>query len=571
LITAIAPAWSAKQLSKIARTTYRTLKSASSTDFTLALSICEFKVWLSQKALPAARARYHYHGEMSRDLLDRLDRLKGQFGPAAAERAGQLLERLAQTPVHGLAQLVRLHETVLFLRAYPAGPRVLRLADEILSGFASRIEEPGAFDDAAISGIAGTAFSAIFSHEVARRLAARHGRSIAADWDGYEPPGSMGSALARRLPLFSEDWPVEANIPYRQWLGSRGLPWLVEHLSADEYEALRLPLSWQLGSSRATRSLARWPGRRVFYHDGPLIRRAEVSLADEMKSPPLAVERLERGRADRLLDLILDTSAVRYRELYGFTWPDRTNVLRAEAGRGLEIYFFGVPAAHRLPLRAYHAGLFFKNGVPVGYVETLSLFERAEVGFNLYYTFREGETAWLYGRLLRLLRQLLGVTAFSVDPYQVGLHNEEAIESGAFWFYRKLGFRPMSAETARLTEKEEARMAAKPGYRTPARTLRRLAEAALIYNGGTEWDRFSVRQLGMRLAIKADGPAGWREVLGAIGGFERWTAEERRMAEETIRAKGAATEARYLRLLQMQPRLRRAVLRWGSAPAMGPR
>jgi hypothetical protein len=166
---------------------------------------------------------------------------------------------------------------------------------------------------------------------------------------------------------------------------------------------------------------------------------------------------------------------------------------------------------------------------------------------------------------------LLGVTAFSVDPYQVGLHNEEAIESGAFWFYRKLGFRPMSAETARLTEKEEARMAAKRGYRTPARTLRRLAEGALIYNGGAEWDRFSVRQLGMRLAIKADGPAGWREVLGAIGGFERWTAEERRMAEETIRAKGAATEARYLRLLQMQPRLRRAVLRWGSAPAMGPR
>ena len=28
-----------------------------------------------------------------------------------------------------------------------------------------------------------------------------------------------------------------------------------------------------------------------------------------------------------------------------------------------------------------------KNGVPAGYVETLSLFERAEVGFNLYYTF----------------------------------------------------------------------------------------------------------------------------------------------------------------------------------------
>ena len=51
-------------------------------------------------------------------------------------------------------------------------------------------------------------------------------------------------------------------------------------------------------------------------------------------------------------------------------------------------------------MRAYHCGMFFKNSVPAGYVELLSLFERAEVGFNLYYTFREGESAWLYARLL---------------------------------------------------------------------------------------------------------------------------------------------------------------------------
>jgi len=33
---------------------------------------------------------------------------------------------------------------------------------------------------------------------------------------------------------------------------------------------------------------------------------------------------------------------------------------------------------------------------------------------------------------LRLLRQFLGVTVFSIDPYQVGHENEEGIESGAF-------------------------------------------------------------------------------------------------------------------------------------------
>ena len=142
-------------------------------------------------------------------------------------------------------------------------------------------------------------------------------------------------------------------------------------------------------------------------------------------------------------------------------------------------------------MRVYHAGLIFKNAVPIGYVETLTFRKQMEVGFNLYYTFREGETAWLYARLLRLFHQLLGVTLFTVDPYQLGTHNEEAIESGAFWFYRKLGFRPADADVAKLLAVEEKRLRALPDYRTPARTLRRLAAGWMVYGEG---DRVDVRQ-----------------------------------------------------------------------------
>ena len=93
-------------------------------------------------------------------------------------------------------------------------------------------------------------------------------------------------------------------------------------------------------------------------------------------------------------------------------------------------------------------GMYFKNGVPVGYVEVLwprgEKGGRMEVGFNLYYTFRQGETAWLYARLLKLFRERFRVASFFIDPYQLGHENEEAIESGSFWFYYKLGFRPES-------------------------------------------------------------------------------------------------------------------------------
>jgi hypothetical protein len=107
---------------------------------------------------------------------------------------------------------------------------------------------------------------------------------------------------------------------------------------------------------------------------------------------------------------------------------------------------------------------------------------RMEVGFNLYYTFRQGETAWLYGRLLKLFRERCRVTTFVIDPYQIGHENDEAIEAGAFWFYYKLGFRPESPAIAALAQREETKLSTRPGYRSSPATLRKLAAGTMAYN-----------------------------------------------------------------------------------------
>ncbi len=150
--------------------------------------------------------------------------------------------------------------------------------------------------------------------------------------------------------------------------------------------------------------------------------------------------KLTEGKA--ILDMCRDTTCVRYRELYGIAYGDPSSVVGVDVGRGVEIFLWGLPPERRLPLRAYHAGFTLKNGVPINYIEGISIFERMELGFNTFYTYRDGETAWVYAQALRFLRQLVGVTCFSIDPYQIGFNNDEALESGAFWFYRKLGFRP---------------------------------------------------------------------------------------------------------------------------------
>ena len=517
---------------------------------------------------------------MPTDLLARLEQWKTRFGAPNVPKLHQLLAAIARHRFADAGSLIRLHECLLFLRAYPADAEVLRLTDAALLAFPQRIaglSDLSAFEDAAVSGIAGTSFSAVFSYEVARQLAARHPRHIEIDWENYDQQEKLGPVLRRFVPLVEEDWPVEAHVPFRAWVdaarppGSSALLWLLERIAslplgarerADLYESLELLLLWRIGPL-ASRSQMRVPRRKPYFHTEPLLRRADIDLGLELYGPPLPLKQLSQPEARKMLDLILDTSAMRYRELYGFTHPDAQRVFRASAGRGVEIVFFGVPPEWRLPLRAYHAGMFFKNGVPAGYVEVLSLFERAEVGFNLYYTFREGESAWLYARLLRLFRQILRVRCFSVDPYQVGLENPEAIESGAFWFYRKLGFRPLDAAAARLVAREEGRMLGTPGYRSSRRTLEKLARSYLLYEcadaGQGAWDGFQVRTLGLRCAEMGD------SVFRRLAA--KWSAPERAAVEAMVRAKNGRDEARYLHLMQRQARLRTAVIELGSRGA----
>ncbi len=264
----------------------------------------------------------------------------------------------------------------------------------------------------------------------------------------------------------------------------------------------------------------------------------------------------------------------------------------------------GLERDRRLPLRAGFAGFIVKNGVPVGYIEGLAFFERIEIGFNIYYTFREGESAWIFGRVLRLLNQVYGVSSFSIDPYQLGHENAEAIESGAFWFYRKLGFRPTSPRVGKLLASEEGRMESDASYRSSPRTLRRLVTGNVLYEIDArcagDWDRFHIRNLGLAVqrrmatryagdAARARREAGARvarilgvrlcrrrpaepcafanhaRVLEMIPAIARWPREDKAALVGIAGAKAGREEIPYLRRLQRHERLRREFVRLGSA------
>ena len=325
-----------------------------------------------------------------------------------------------------------------------------------------------------------------------------------------------------------------------------------------------------------------------------------------MSSPShdLPMKVLSSREAEKALDLVKEATGVRYRELYGTANADPAWVVQANPGRGVEIYFWGLPPEKRLPLRAYLAGFTLKNGVPINYVECISLFDWTEIGFNTFPAYRDGETAWIYAQTLRLLRQLHGTNAISVYPYQIGDGNEEAIASGAFWFYRKMGFRSMDPSLEKLAQTEEKKVQANAKYRTSAATLRRLSKANVVYElSGAErgaWDKFSMRNIGLavqkRMATDFDGDAeamrkaavarlahiiklspnklkpqaqvafaDFATVLSLVPELDRWSSDEKDALREIIIAKIGRTELRYIRLLQKHARLRAAILPLGSS------
>lgn len=600
--------------------------------------------------------------------LAQLEASRYRFGRHEAPHVLKLLRRLDAARFPDPASLIRFHEALLFLRAFPQGPEVVRATERILNSFHKKVEslrnagaDMDGFDTFEFSGIAGTQMEDTLSFDVAGWLINRLPGKVEIAWENYEQNYELGRELGntgpRFMPLLADDAYVEADTPWRRWLeaaaGERkkkphATPaWLISRFEqlplpaqqkAELYESLRVPLRWNLENSSITRTRNWKPVRNIFYHGetestrsdrrgtegtgtegGGLIARSQVSLATELARRPPLLTRLSRRQGERVIDLIREVMLVRYRELYGTTLGDPSSVVRADlfsgqarsgkASRGVSIYLWNLPTDRRLPLRAYVAGLTLKNGVSINYIEAIGLCEWMEVGFNTFYTFRGGETGWVYAQVLRCLCHFMGTTCVSVYPYQLGHDNEEAIESGAFWFYRKLGFRPGRADLRKLVEREEAKIAAEPKYRTPARTLRRLAEGHVFYElPGSDvgaWDAFSTRSIGLRvnrrMAQDFQGDSGRMRkeslraaarILGLntssrghldmsaseratleefalfltmIPGLASWKREEKEALVRIIRSKSKADEMVYLRLTQRHQRLREALLKLGSS------
>jgi hypothetical protein len=280
------------------------------------------------------------------------------------------------------------------------------------------------------------------------------------------------------------------------------------------------------------------------------------------------------------VDASIAALGARAREVTPTMDPNPDEVYLADLGEGASLCILGTHPTLRCALEANYGYVMFSNGVPIGYGGVTPLANQANTGANLFPAFRGSEAPFLFAQSLRAFRHLFGIRRFIVNPYQFGADNDEALASGAFWFYDRLGFRSVRSPLRTLARAERDRLRREPGRRSPLRVLRRLAEADLVLDLGGEAVPLFAEQhlvtLGQRTteSLRGVGDAGlrdlallfdraattrgaqWEEGWRLLGpmltlirtDIARWPVGLRRALHTIIEAKGARQERRYVQL-----------------------
>jgi len=517
----------------------------------------------------------------------------------------------AQTDVDAL---VAHHDALLFALAYPDKATARRAAARELA----RVADAARVIDAAGperlraklrgSGIAWSSTTIAFSYAIARWLVARYPCCIEIDSLG-ERADLLVEWLRNALPPLEfelaasgEDSP-EAMIDEITRGNSGGrLAWLLtqferlpcsDELSETLFDSLQLFLTLNPRNEPISRTFARGLSGATYYHRAPLLRSVDPAPLIAKALP--AARRLSGHERSRLIDVARGILAVLGRETDPITHADSRYVRFHALGRGLTIALYSARPARRNPLDSHIGYLLLKNAVPIAYGGGWPFLGTCKIGINIFAPFRGGESSIAMASVLRVYARLFSVERFLVEPYQFGAGNREGLESGAFWFYYRLGFRPVDRKARDLASHEFERMRRTSGYRSPLPVLRRLTRSDLelvvvpsaepacdpadLSLATTAWiaarfggdrsraEAFSTRRVLWALDLRhlSDWNDAERNALRAIApllaqivGLSDWPLPDKTRLSALIRAKGG-NEYRYFALMAGFVRLRRSL------------
>ena len=550
--------------------------------------------------------------------FDRLHALRTRFGPRWRTQKFRLLNSTSRLQLSNARELRKYHETLLFLRAYPDDRQILRAVESELKRVArevrklrdsgSRQRSRGLQD----SGIANTINTCSLSFEAAIWLAERFPRDVGILWEEESAGETLDELLHLLVERVEEDGLLDRGFSTQAWMEiAKGrsavsdLAWLLQRienrasptlLAERLFDSLHLHIRWHLRAREASRTFVRFPRRSVHYQSNGLHR--HVTLEGLLALPLSKVQPCSKADAEALIDIARTTLAVRHRETDPITYANPREVTLFRLEDGVDVAIFGMLPDRRLPIESFFGYIVARNRVPIGYGGGWVFFHRCEIGVNIFDTFRGGESALMFAQVLRVYRQHYGVTRFVIDPFQFGAENTEAIRSGAFWFYYRLGFRPRDPRLCEQAQTEWRRLHRDRSYRTPSATLRRLTRSPLELDLGsansnqtpelkdlglavTQWiskkfdgQREAARDwacahVRRRLSVRGESKWSTHERLAfdrlcllaaMLPELQSWRPTEKRALVAALRAKGGPRERKYALLLQRHMQFREGLL-----------
>jgi hypothetical protein len=540
--------------------------------------------------------------------LASLERLGRQYGPGLGARKLALLARLARDPLPTAGGVKRLHELLLFLDAYPDDRRVRAQTRRMLREYRDRSDLRRHRAALAGTGIAGTDTPYRFFWPTAQWISGTWPGALSIERGDAEHERAILDALPQLLPPAQAEYLrriPDAKIDVIDKLrppAVKDADWfigLVAAMPGDDatretfFDRIDPPFVLQAGRTTPERTTARFETSAVhFQRISP--RRARPDLHTEALRRPRRIENLSRADAESLIHLARVSMATRERDLAVFQFANPRDAFLVDGGDGLAFAFVGMQAERRALLPAIYGGITLQNGVPIGYVQLDILGRHAELSFNQFETYRHGGAAHVFARFVAVTHHVFDCDSFSIEPYQLGDGNDEGIESGAWWFYRRFGFQPRAKPARDALCLENVRLARHPAHRSSQRVLRVLARSylflslapgrsarmprinALLAGANHAMRQFTQRDAAARSAAATSAAhrwlhagrlrppeermlAQWAGLVLALSRASRWNLRDRRGLLSVVRAKAGVSERAYLKLLIRHARLRRAL------------
>jgi hypothetical protein len=456
------------------------------------------------------------------------------------------------------------------------------------------------------TGAPGSLNSYPYSYPVVLKLASLFPGCLAIDWKKVEDTGPLEGALSLLSTVGEDPGLDDERLSLQEWLGRIGqkryatdLEYVVDRLErssfppkarAHLYDVCALPVRFVLKRKGSGLAEVILPPERVHYQRREILRE-RFDIVPRIARPLESASRARETIGSKIVDVALTALATRNLEIYPLSHANPRDVTLHDCGRGVKIALVGVVPEFRYSLESIFFHLVLKNGVPVGYGPAGVFMGCCEMGFNLFPEFRGIAVRPISAELMRLLYHVVGVRYFFLTRYGMGEDNEDAIKSGAFWFYRKLGFATTNPRVETLARAEEARMRAQPSYLSNRKMLRRLShtEAVLdlskgryrpldfgklaIFESRSIEERFggdreraertSASSIARLLGITDFGTGARRlcPLLSLLPGLKGWSGGDKARLAKALRAKDAVSEVPAANLFNAHQTLRQALHR----------